>query len=62
MDKPRDKIKITPAMLKAGMRVLCSFDLEFESREEGVERFFREMSRASKEHSGIVCGHGVGSE
>ena len=40
MDKPRDKIKITPAMLKAGMRVLCSFDLEFESREEVVERFF----------------------
>jgi hypothetical protein len=41
-------IEITPDMIKAGVSALCSYDSEFESREEGVTRIFEAMCRASR--------------
>jgi hypothetical protein len=46
------EIEITPAMLRAGVSALCAYDSEFESREEGVERIFRAMCRASQKYTG----------
>jgi hypothetical protein len=50
---PADEIEITPGMLRAGVSALCSYDSEFESREEGVERIFRAMYQALKIHGRV---------
>jgi hypothetical protein len=45
---PAKEIEVTPEMLRAGVSALCRYDSEFESREEGAERIFLAMYRASK--------------
>ena len=41
----KEEPTVTAAMIQAGVIALCSFDSEFESREEGAERIFRAMFR-----------------
>jgi hypothetical protein len=40
---PANDMKITPAMVEAGVEEIASFNLDFESREEAVIRIYRRM-------------------
>lgn len=48
------EIEVTPEMIAAGIRVLCAYDSEFETREEGAARIFKAMILASKVHDSRV--------
>ena len=45
---PADEIEITPAMIDAGVDEICSYNLEYETREEAVARIFEAVLLARK--------------
>jgi hypothetical protein len=47
MDKENSTDEITPAMVKAGIAALVSFNPEFDGEEEGAVRIFRAMIKAA---------------
>ena len=55
-------IVITSAMIQAGVIALCSYDSEFEGREECVKRIFLAMCGASEIDRMKTLGHCIGSE
>jgi len=47
IERAEIEIDITPAMIKAGVIELASFDFRFESYEDAVERIFIAMINAT---------------
>jgi len=43
-----EEYELTPDMMKAGVRALLSFNAEYESPEDGVQRIFWEIINAKR--------------
>ena len=46
---PEDEIDVTPEMIKAGVAELCTYNLDYETREEAAIRIFEAMWSANKD-------------